>query len=962
MNQSLSAKVRIEWVDIYKALAILLVVVGHTTGQFNEWIYFFHVPAFFLISGYTSHSERKSWGRLILVRAYQLLVPLVVLLAVFAVLSKILYSAGLYPIWFSNEYPGLLNTFRAFVKRGDVLVPWLGAAWFLPCLYGVQLVARLLTGIAAEKEKTDARIALAVSALLLVVVYLLTEQGIRLRLSIFSVNLILLFQFYYVLGWLLERTKFVQRLYQACAWKKAIVLLGCAAIFFVLKTAGLRATDYVSLNWEALPHSVLGALTGCLLLAVLSMLAEALAAPVKRALIYCGRNTLAVLLLHFAAYKIPVALLVVLGVCPAAALAGLTPPSEISRWMWPVLTFVVIVISLIAWKALTVFRAGRILLGADREAAESIGTFSEFRWFREKVPGVRLGIRTSVRNVREKLGLPGVTLLAAGLAAVYAVWPTLLQGITLNDELQTRFDRQQGLLHGVLHQIQIAVQKGRVLSIPFDWRYLGFLTDDMFWNKVICAAMILLNVILLARMLYRLKKDMLFVGLTGFLLIVCMPITFEHTPPSAFTPLVALPMMWLQISLLCFLNILERKGTYRWQATASAVCFVIAMSEYEFILMYCFLYPLLYWYVRVRDREAHSFFQAFRTCLPQVAACAVYLALYVGTRILFPSNYEGNQLTFVSLSNSFQIIKTLLLSALPGYYCWNGKYRYLMDLYGDGLMQPGWWKNLGLLLFLIAVAVVIFHAVQRKTQDSPRALRGIGLLTLLLYLVLPSIPNSLSALYQGSVSDSFFTSLPVSYFLYFTASILFAAVVLRFRDVLRRFVKPVGAAVVVTVLVLAVAVPQQQLNHVVAREQASDYERLVMIEDFFETGSAKELQDKKVYAPDLYEAQNLLAIHSGFWEAYAAREGISTTFITDPALKDEADASIEIRDGMVLLWLYDDQVLRVLTKNPLSGTETFVTPDHYAHEVTMGNPGSDSVFYFYGLYWNTDDNSLTQFT
>lgn len=33
---------RIEWIDIYKGLAIILVVIGHATGLFNSYIYQFH--------------------------------------------------------------------------------------------------------------------------------------------------------------------------------------------------------------------------------------------------------------------------------------------------------------------------------------------------------------------------------------------------------------------------------------------------------------------------------------------------------------------------------------------------------------------------------------------------------------------------------------------------------------------------------------------------------------------------------------------------------------------------------------------------------------------------------------------------------------------------------------------------------------------------------------------------------
>ena len=56
-------KKRIEWVDIFKALAIILVVVGHSTGKFNAYIYQFHVAAFFFISGWVAKMDVVSFGK-----------------------------------------------------------------------------------------------------------------------------------------------------------------------------------------------------------------------------------------------------------------------------------------------------------------------------------------------------------------------------------------------------------------------------------------------------------------------------------------------------------------------------------------------------------------------------------------------------------------------------------------------------------------------------------------------------------------------------------------------------------------------------------------------------------------------------------------------------------------------------------------------------------------------------------
>ena len=51
---------RIEWIDIFKGLAIILGVIGHSTGQFNGYIYQFHVAAFFFISGWVAKFDNTN--------------------------------------------------------------------------------------------------------------------------------------------------------------------------------------------------------------------------------------------------------------------------------------------------------------------------------------------------------------------------------------------------------------------------------------------------------------------------------------------------------------------------------------------------------------------------------------------------------------------------------------------------------------------------------------------------------------------------------------------------------------------------------------------------------------------------------------------------------------------------------------------------------------------------------------
>ncbi len=43
MKQEVVVNNRLQWVDIFKALVITSMVLGHVTGRFNLYIYLFHI-------------------------------------------------------------------------------------------------------------------------------------------------------------------------------------------------------------------------------------------------------------------------------------------------------------------------------------------------------------------------------------------------------------------------------------------------------------------------------------------------------------------------------------------------------------------------------------------------------------------------------------------------------------------------------------------------------------------------------------------------------------------------------------------------------------------------------------------------------------------------------------------------------------------------------------------------------
>ena len=65
------------WIDVLRALGIILVVLGHVSKEPNTviFIYAFHMPLFFLLSGFLFNRHRYDLRTFIIRRSQKLLLP-----------------------------------------------------------------------------------------------------------------------------------------------------------------------------------------------------------------------------------------------------------------------------------------------------------------------------------------------------------------------------------------------------------------------------------------------------------------------------------------------------------------------------------------------------------------------------------------------------------------------------------------------------------------------------------------------------------------------------------------------------------------------------------------------------------------------------------------------------------------------------------------------------------------------
>lgn len=153
------------YLDIARGIAIFLVVLGHvymTDDSFNRWIYSFHVPIFFVITGIIMESsntwKNNSIGKNLKIEARRLLYPYIT----FCILA---YMYIVYVYFFEV---GRVTYTRLYTTIIDILIlEGTSALWFLPAMFFAKVMYML-----TYKHKILSSIQVIVS---IVVMYVISQ-------------------------------------------------------------------------------------------------------------------------------------------------------------------------------------------------------------------------------------------------------------------------------------------------------------------------------------------------------------------------------------------------------------------------------------------------------------------------------------------------------------------------------------------------------------------------------------------------------------------------------------------------------------------------------------------------------------------------------------------------------------------------------------------------------------------
>ncbi len=134
---------RSDWLDVLKGLGILAVVAGHTLVAPHRFIFWFHMPLFFVLAGML-YRPGASWGEFARRRALRLLLPYAVYLVLIGVPYYSVPGLGIAPAGEAVSPSGLLMRWARMALGGRELQGWCAVFWFATSLFLTQIVYHAL--------------------------------------------------------------------------------------------------------------------------------------------------------------------------------------------------------------------------------------------------------------------------------------------------------------------------------------------------------------------------------------------------------------------------------------------------------------------------------------------------------------------------------------------------------------------------------------------------------------------------------------------------------------------------------------------------------------------------------------------------------------------------------------------------------------------------------------------------
>ena len=266
----------LEWVLIAKGIGIFLVVVGHFFPvsspvywvEMRKVIYTFHMPLFFLLSGYLYSEVKYSYSSLVANKVRRLLFPFVSIAIIFFIIK---YISGLYV---TVNYPVNLNSLRALII--DPVNSYMPLLWFVHTLFIIFIIYPLF------------RLFLNKTVILIIVL----SANIFFSTEVYIVNNVLEYVPYFIVGALLkDRSKFTSILTGNNYFILTISLFLFMSVYLLSLQGGLSGYNY-------LIKFLLGMLGSVFIINISKQISNSNSMRVKNYIVSVGVYSMSIYLFH----------------------------------------------------------------------------------------------------------------------------------------------------------------------------------------------------------------------------------------------------------------------------------------------------------------------------------------------------------------------------------------------------------------------------------------------------------------------------------------------------------------------------------------------------------------------------------------------------------------------------------------------------------------------------------------
>jgi len=311
---------RYEWIDIWKGLLIISIVMGHAgIKYFTGTAYLFHIAAFFFVSGYLTSITKYSFGQYLKNRTRRLLIPFISANILFYLLVYVLQTLDLSAYFYTAK---ITASRWLALFMSDITVDLGGATWFLLILFFVSILGY---GLYKATEKMDSKETLpwhflVAATSVLIMFYALISNRIILP---YNADLALGGVFYFSLGIVFKkRYGFIEE-NKVHLFSLIPFILFSMAAFSVFYFLGLQV-DWPSRLFHGPVTDVIQSCLGIFLTGIFAILIS----QVKHVSLWVketGKSSIVIILFHFLYFRIAYALLYKMGLSSSAQLKILTP-------------------------------------------------------------------------------------------------------------------------------------------------------------------------------------------------------------------------------------------------------------------------------------------------------------------------------------------------------------------------------------------------------------------------------------------------------------------------------------------------------------------------------------------------------------------------------------------------------------------------------------------------------------